>query len=282
MKSNKERIELGCHTNMSEMYGLDTVEDYIDEAINRGCKAVGITDINTVQSFIPAQEHLGKLDKEDFKILYGVRTKFIEDEYQNEKNKNDAYDIVVYVKEQKGLKNLYNILSLANTQNNEGIIYKSQLDKYRDGLLYGTVGPKGELYQNIIFNKQKNEKIAKYYDFLEIEPVYDYKSEYAKKEQQEINKKIVDIGNKQNILVVASSNCKFINKEDKICNEVLNYHKNVTPVETDNRRYMHTTEDMLQEFDYLGKETAYKIIVKNKNLLADKYNKIKTIIKKKY
>ena len=167
MKSNNERIELGCYTNMSEMYGLDTVEDYIDEAINRGCKTVGITDINTVQSFIPAQEHLGKLDKENFKILYGVRTKFIEDEYQNEKNKNDAYDIVVYVKEQKGIKNLYNILSLANTQNNEGIIYKSQLDKYRDGLLYGTVGPKGELYQNIIFNKQKNEKIAKYYDFLQ-------------------------------------------------------------------------------------------------------------------
>ena len=282
MKSNNERIELGCYTNMSEMYGLDTVEDYIDEAINRGCKAVGITDINTVQSFIPAQEHLGKLDKENFKILYGVRTKFIEDEYQNEKNKNDAYDIVVYVKEQKGIKNLYNILSLANTQNNEGIIYKSQLDKYRDGLLYGTVGPKGELYQNIIFNKQKNEKIAKYYDFLEIEPVYDYKSEYAKKEQQEINKKIIDIGNKQNILVVAASNCKFINKEDKICNEVLNYHKNVTPVETDNRRYMHTTEDMLQEFDYLGKETAYKIIVKNTNLLADKCDKINTIIEGKY
>ena len=122
MKNNK-RVELGCHTKMSEMYGLDNVEDYIDEAINRGYKAIGITDINTVQNFIPAQEHLEKLDKEDFKILYGVRAKFIEDKYQNEKNKNDAYDIVIYVKEQKGLKNLYNILSLANTQNNDGIIY---------------------------------------------------------------------------------------------------------------------------------------------------------------
>ena len=140
---------------MSEEYGLDNVEDYIDEAINRGYKAIGITDINTVQNFIPAQEHLEKLDKEDFKILYGVRAKFIEDKYQHEKNKNDAYDIVIYVKEQKGLKNLYNILSLANTQNNDGIIYKSQLDKYREGLLYGTVGNKGELYQNILFNNKK-------------------------------------------------------------------------------------------------------------------------------
>ena len=282
MKSNKERIELGCHTKMSEVYGLDNVEDYIDEAINRGYKAIGITDINTVQNFIPAQEHLEKLDKEDFKILYGVRAKFIEDKYQNEKNKNDAYDIVIYVKEQKGLKNLYNILSLANTQNDDGIIYKSQLDKYRGGLLYGTVGNKGELYQNILFNKPETEEKAKYYDFLEIEPLYDYKSEYDKKEMQEINKEIIEIGNKQNILVVAASNCKFIDKEDKICNEILNHYKNVAPVETDNRRHMHTTEEMLQEFDYLGKETAYKIIVENTNLLADKCDKINTIIKGKH
>ena len=134
---------------------------------------------------------------------------------------------------------------------------------------------------NIIFNKQKNEKIAKYYDFLGIEPVYDYKSKYDKKRIQNINKEIVDIGNKQNILVVAASNCKFIKKADAICNEVLNYYKNVTNVETDNRRYMHTSDEMLQEFSYLGKEDAYEIVVKNTNLLADKCNKINPIVKGK-
>lgn len=186
-----DKIELGCHTKMSEIYGIESVENYIDEAIKRGCTSLGITDINSVQSFIPAQKYIEKINKKDFKILYGLRTKFIEDEYAKEKCEKDAYDIVIYVKEQKGLKKLYNILSLANTntENNEIIIYKSQLDKYRDGLLYGTVGNKGELYQSILFNKNDTGKIAKYYDFIEVEPIYEYKSEYERKEKININKK---------------------------------------------------------------------------------------------
>lgn len=93
---------------------------------------------------------------------------------------------------------------------------------------------------------------------------------------------MIDIGENQNILVVAASNCKFINKEDKICNEVLNYYKKLLPVETDNEIYMHTTQEMLQEFDYLGEEKAYKIVIENTNLLAEKCDKINPIVTGKY
>ena len=80
----------------------------------------------------------------------------------------------------------------------------------------------------------------------------------------------------KNILPLKKQWVNLTMKEDKICNETLNHYKNVSPVETDNGRYMHTTEEMLQEFEYLEKETAYKIIVENTNLLADKCDKINT------
>ena len=280
MENNKERIELGCHTKMSQMYGLDKVEDYIDEAISRNWNTIGITDINSTQSFMKAQMHLERIEKEDFKIIYGIRTNFINDEDINKK----IYDIVIYVKEQVGLKNLYTLLSIANTnlQKKEPVILKSQLDKYREGLLYGTAGNKGELYENINLDKSEINKIAKYYDFIEIEPLYNCSTDYEKEETININKKILGIGNELNIIVIATSNCKFINKEDKICNKVLNYYKGINPVKTDNERYMHTTEELLNEFNYLGKEKAYEVVVENTNLLANHCSKINTIVTEHY
>lgn len=278
MENKKERIELGCHTKMSEIYGLNTVEEYIDEAIARGDKAIGITDINSVQSFIEAQHHLDTIENRDFKVIYGLRIRFVDDKEINEKS--EVYDIAIYVKEQVGLKNIYTLLSKAytNMQDNEPIILKSQLDKYRDGLLYGTVGKKGELYQSIYLNKPEIDKIAQYYDFLEIEPLYDCNSEREKNKEIHINKKILEVGTELNIIVIGTSNCKFINKEDKICNEVLNYYKKINPVETGNERYMHTTEELLSEFNYLGEEKAYEIVVSNTNLLAEHCDKINTIV----
>lgn len=201
MENKKERIELGCHTKMSEIYGLNTIGEYIDEAIARGNKAIGITDINSVQSFIEAQHYLDTLENREFKVIYGLRARFVDDKEMNEKS--EIYDIVIYVKEQVGLKNLYTLLSKAytNMQDNEPIIFKSQLDKYREGLLYGTVGKKGELYQSIYLNKPEIDKIAKYYDFLEIEPLYDCSSEDERNKEININKKILEVGTELNIIV---------------------------------------------------------------------------------
>lgn len=260
MGKYKERVEIGCYTNMSEMKGISTVKEYINEAKKRGWKAIGITDENSTQAFLEAQEYIEWLEENQLKIIYGVKVKFIDDV-----NLNEINDITILVKEQKGLKNLYTILSDAfcNKTEGENLIYRSQLDKYRDGLLYGISGLNG--------NSETLDEKIRYYDFIQIEPIY-----------QKINKKIIELGDKNNILVVASSNPLYVDKKDSICNEILNHYKGVLDCEYSNERYLHTTEEMLQKFDYLDRETAERIVIDNTNILADMCEKISPMGKIKF
>lgn len=242
MENYKERVEISCFTKMSEMKGISSVREYIDEAKKRGWKAIGITDINSTQAFNEAHEYLKRDEENELKLIYGVKAKFINEE------KNTTNDITILIKEQKGIKNLYTILSNAfcNESGGEILIHRSQLDKYREGLLYGAC----EIKENI-------DEI-KFYDFIQIEPL-----------NREINKKIIEHGEKNNILVIASSKPLFVNKDDAICSEILNYSKGIKPCEVDNERYLYTTEEMLEKFNYLDKELAKKIVIDNTNILAD-------------
>lgn len=293
MEKYKERVEIGCYTKMSELKGISSVKEYIDEANKRGWKAIGISDINSVQAFIEAQEYLEKDEENKLKIIYGVKARFIDDE-----NLNDINDITILVKEQKGLKNLYSILSNAFSNKPEGeyLIYRSQLDKYREGLLYGTFGLNGELFKKL-YNKEDEEKldeVIKYYDFIQIEPTYNAKKQDRRPhvigvriidettKLQEINKKLIEFGEKNNVLVVASSNPLFVDKEDCICNEILNHSKGILDCEYNNERYLHTTEEMLEKFNYIDKEKAQKIVVDNTNILADMCEEIKPISRIKF
>lgn len=99
---------------------------------------------------------------------------------------------------------------------------------------------------------------------------------------QEINKKLIEFGEKNNVLVVASSNPLFVDKEDCICNEILNHSKGILDCEYNNERYLHTTEEMLEKFNYIDKEKAQKIVVDNTNILADMCEEIKTISRIKF
>jgi len=174
-----ERVELCCHTNMSRLQGIDTVKDYIDEAIKRGYKQIAITDKDSTQSFIKANSYLNLYHRnEDFKIIYGSELTF-----KNEKKSNQCYSIFIYVKEQKGLKNLYKLVSFAyrNIVQGQPLVYKDDLDKYRDGLLYASIGNNSEVYKNI--DKKNISKIMNYYDFIGIEQT-------QKRLKININKKI--------------------------------------------------------------------------------------------
>jgi len=291
MGSYKERIELGCYTKMSEMKGINSVSEYIEEAKLRNWKAIGITDLNSTQSFYEAQKYIMKNDIKDLKIIYEEKTKFIDDI----NNKTEIYNIVILVKQQSGLKNLYELLSKAFANNAEDgpVIFKSQLDKYRDGLIYGSYGINGELYKNLYQAQDIDfDKVIKYYDFIEIEPLYNTKEiirliHTTKKriidnteKIKKINKKIIELGNKNNILIIATSNSLFIKKEDKICNEILNYSNGLRDIEYNNERYLHTTEEMLKEFNYLSEEEAYNIVINNTNKIANMCENIDLILNK--
>ena len=91
---------------------------------------------------------------------------------------------------------------------------------------------------------------------------------------------MIELGENNDIIVVASSNPLFVNKEDSICNEILNHSKGILDCEFNNERYLHTTEEILEKFDYLDKETAQKIVVDNTNILADMCEKIQYLFPK--
>lgn len=224
---NKDRVELCCHTKMSKLQGIDSIKEYIEEAIKRGYKSIAITDTNSTQAYFEAEEYIKQYNTtNDFKIIYGIELNFKEN-----KNSNETYTIYIYVKEQKGLKNLYELVSdsYKNIVKDKPLIYKKELDKYRDGLLYAAIGKESEAYQNIESLDISN--IFDYYDFIGIEP---------NNSDKNINKKISDICIKTKKLLIGTSECNFINKDDYKCNEILNFYKKSNNIEEADKYHTHT------------------------------------------
>ena len=250
------RVELCCHTKMSELQGINEAEEYIEEAINRGNKAIAITDIDSTQAFFKINEYL-KLYKsnQEFKIIYGTEMHF-KDEY-------NIYTIYIYVKEQKGLINLYKLISKAykNIINGTPIVTRKDLIEYRDGLLYASIGENSEIYQRL--SSYMIDDVIKFYDFIGITPdTLDNK----------INVEINELCKKHNKILIGTTECNFINREDYICNEVLNFYKKSSNIEYGNKRYFQTTEELIKSFDYL--ENAKEIVVDNTIKIANTIKQI--------
>lgn len=262
----ENRIEFCCHTKMSELQGLNTAEEYINEAIQRGDKAIAITDRNSIQSFFEAQSYIKKNKIKDFKIIYGTNFQFKET-----KNSTETYDIYIYVKEQKGLKNLYTIISNAynNLTNGTPLILKNDLEKYREGLMYASIGNKSEVYRNI--NNTNIYNILDYYDSVGIEP---------NDSNKDINQKIVKLCRKQNKIVIGVSNCNFINKETSKANEILNLYKKISNIEEGNNKYFHTTEELVKELHYI--ENVEEIVIENTKKIAEQIEDINIMSKRGY
>ena len=261
---NNNRVELCCHTKMSKLQGVNSAEKYIEEAIARGYKAIAITDTNSTQAFFEAKDYL-KLytNNKDFKIIYGIQTNFKEN-----KNSEKLYSLYIYVKEQKGLKNLYELVSNSykNIVNDQPLIYKNELDKYREGLLYAAIGKNSEVYQNI--DSSNIDNILGYYDFIGIEP---------NQSDKKINKKISKMCSKTKKLLIGTSECNFINKDDYKCNEILNFYKKSNNIEEGNNRYFQNTDELINCFNYI--ENAEEIVIVNTNKIAEEIENIELITK---
>ncbi len=258
----ENRVELCCHTKMSKLQGINDIKEYIDEAINRGYKSIAITDLDSTQSFFIADDYLRLyISKEDFKIIYGAEMHF-----KISKNDNELYTIYIYVKEQKGLKNLYKLVSKAykNILNDVPTLYKNELIEYKDGLLYSAIGNKSEVYKCI--NNSNINEIIKFYDFIGIVPDPNSKN---------INLKISELCKKENKLLIGTSECNFINKNDFKCNEILNFYKKNSNIEKGNNKYFQTVEELIDDFDYI--DNAKEIVIDNTQKVADSIEEIRLI-----
>ena len=253
------RVELCCHTKMSKLQGINNAKEYIEEAINRGYKSIAITDIDSTQSFFEAYKYLkSKANNTDFKIIYGSEMHF-----KNSQDFDKLYTIYIYVKEQSGLKNLYKLITKAysNKRNKIPTIYKNDLIKYRSGLLYAAIGKQSEVYQNIE-NKNIN-LLFDFYDFIGIEP---------NESSKNINIKINRLCKKYNKILVGTSECNFIDKDDYKCNEILNLYKKNNNIKLGNTKYFQSTEELLSSFSYI--EDSKDIVINNPIKISEKIRNI--------
>lgn len=197
-----------------------------------------------------------------------------------------AYHIVILARNKEGLKDLYRLVSSShlNYFYRRPRILKSELIHMRDNLLLGSACEAGQLFRSIIENKDSYEieKIARFYDYLEIQPIGNNsflinREVNNEDDLKEINKRIYRLGKKLRKPVVATGDVHFIYPEDEIFRKVLQDGQGYDQSEEQAPLYFRTTEEMLEEFAYLGDYGAKEVVIKNPAQIANSIDELQPL-----
>lgn len=233
--------------------------------------------------------------------MMDLNTKLIaEDSYKKARVKHAT----IYVQNQTGLKNIFKLVSLSNVKYFEGVarIPRTVLDAHREGLLLGTACSEGEVFDAVLSSGvDAAVKVAKYYDFIEVMPPALYAPLLAQgtiKDEEGIRQVIRDlleVGRRLNKPVLATGNVHYIEPEDEIYREIIvrslgqgapinrpiGRGENAQPAPLP-KAHFRTTNEMLDEFAFLGEDVAYEVVVKNTNDFADRFEEVEVVKKDLY
>ncbi len=261
---SKKRVELHLHTCMSEMDGLIPPEKAIAEAYARGLSGIAITDHGSIQAFPAVMKAAEEL--KGFQVIYGAEVLVFETD--------DLADVphhaIILAKNAQGLRSLYQLVSdsYQHLRNALPCITKVELAAHRSHLLFGSACANGELFQAVLSGKSDAEldEIAAFYDYLEIHPTANHQylidEDRVKNEEElrEINRRILQVGERLHKPVAATGDVHYLHPEDDLYRRMLLYHRGLAS-ERNTRLHLRTTKEMLEEFAYLGEETAQTVVI---------------------
>ena len=292
------RVELHCHSKMSDNDGFNEVEDIVKTAAYWGQPAVAITDHGVVQGFPDAAKTAGKLAKagKNIKIIYGVEGYLYPDEDAVLEDgtidikKNRTYHIILLAKNQTGLKNIYKLVSLSHID----YFYKrprlprSVLQAHREGLIIGSACEAGEVYQAVESGASDEEldRVASFYDYLEIQPLGN--NQFMIEEGRvsgvdeliAFNKRIIAAADRLGKLTVATTDSHYPTREASIYRNIIMAGIGFRDTPSDSL-YLRTTDEMMKEFEYLG-DRAEEIVITNTNRIADMIEEVLPVPKGKF
>ncbi len=267
----EKRVELHCHTQMSRMDGLSKIDRLIEKAAKWGHSAIAITDHGVVQAYPEAR---AAAKKHGIKLILGMEG-YLVDEFKREKGMS-IYHIILLVKNKKGLKNLYKMVSESHMKYfyKRPLIPKALLQEFREGIIVGSACEQGEVWQHLLHKGRPLEEVASFYDYIEIQPCANNEFMIGDgivkdmEELQNLTRLIYDTGKKLGKPVVATGDSHFIDPQDEVYRRILHAGMGYG-VERQAPLYFKTTDELKSDFAYFGDEVAHELVVKGPRQVAE-------------